>query len=66
MGTVTVNILDAKNLPALDNSGTSDPYVVLLVDENRVFKTKTVKKDLNPTFQETTQITLVNAFSLAC
>ncbi|KAG9301118.1 hypothetical protein G9A89_012501 [Geosiphon pyriformis] len=52
MGKLQVTLKDAKNLPAADRSGTSDPYITFSLNGNLVFKSKTVKKDLNPTFDE--------------
>ncbi|KAM3839955.1 synaptotagmin-2 [Vipera latastei] len=52
---LTVGILQAAELPALDIGGTSDPYVkvFLLPDKKKKFETKVQKKTLNPTYNET-------------
>uniref|UniRef100_A0A8D2LMA1 Synaptotagmin n=1 Tax=Varanus komodoensis TaxID=61221 RepID=A0A8D2LMA1_VARKO len=52
---LTVGILQAAELPALDMGGTSDPYVkvFLLPDKKKKFETKVQKKTLNPTYNET-------------
>lgn len=52
---LTVGILQAAELPALDASGTSDPYVkvFLLPDKKKKYETKVQKKTLNPTYNET-------------
>lgn len=49
-----VGILDAVDLPAMDLSGTSDPYVkvCLLPDKKKKFETKVHRKTLNPVFNE--------------
>ncbi|KAI8506718.1 Synaptotagmin-2 [Branchiostoma belcheri] len=49
-----VGVLQAKNLPGMDFSGTSDPYVTvkLLPDKKKRFETKVHRKTLNPTFNE--------------
>ncbi|XP_041965238.1 synaptotagmin-1b [Alosa sapidissima] len=49
-----VGILQATDLPAMDMSGTSDPYVklYLLPDKKKKFETKVHRKSLNPTFNE--------------
>ncbi|XP_028439959.1 synaptotagmin-7 isoform X2 [Perca flavescens] len=54
--TITVNIIKARNLKAMDIGGTSDPYVKvwLMHKDKRVEKKKTVtmKRCLNPIFNE--------------
>uniref|UniRef100_A0A8C5H287 Synaptotagmin-7 n=1 Tax=Gouania willdenowi TaxID=441366 RepID=A0A8C5H287_GOUWI len=54
--TITVNIIKARNLKAMDIGGTSDPYVKvwLMHKDRRVEKKKTVtmKRCLNPVFNE--------------
>lgn len=55
MGTLTVKVNNAVNLPIADRNGKSDPYCKFFVgDDNKhaVFKSKTVEKDLNPTWNE--------------
>nr|XP_005988084.1 PREDICTED: synaptotagmin-7 [Latimeria chalumnae] len=54
--TITVNIIKARNLKAMDIGGTSDPYVKvwLMHKDKKVEKKKTVvmKRCLNPVFNE--------------
>ncbi|CAH8643183.1 unnamed protein product [Dicrocoelium dendriticum] len=52
---LTVGVLEAVELPAMDMCGTSDPYVklYLLPDKKRKFETKVHRKNLNPVFNET-------------
>ncbi|XP_051885132.1 synaptotagmin-7 isoform X5 [Pristis pectinata] len=54
--TITVNIIKARNLKAMDIGGTSDPYVKvwLMYKDKKVEKKKTVvmKRCLNPIFNE--------------
>uniref|UniRef100_A0A914HJE5 C2 domain-containing protein n=1 Tax=Globodera rostochiensis TaxID=31243 RepID=A0A914HJE5_GLORO len=54
---LTVLILSAENLPAMDLGGTSDPYVklFLLPDKKKKFQTKVQRKSLNPVFNESFQ-----------
>ncbi|XP_060732931.1 synaptotagmin-7b isoform X2 [Tachysurus vachellii] len=56
VNTITVNIIKARNLKAMDIGGTSDPYVKvwLMHKDKRVEKKKTVvmKRCLNPVFNE--------------
>jgi len=51
-----VTIVEARNLPAADANGKSDPYVQLLRThglDHAAVKTKVVKKNLNPVWNET-------------
>ncbi|KAF7531281.1 hypothetical protein G7054_g9026 [Neopestalotiopsis clavispora] len=52
MGNLRVDVLDATDLPAADSNGKSDPYAKFEFNGQDVFKTKTVKKTLNPTWNE--------------
>ncbi|KAI9105980.1 C2 domain-containing protein, partial [Phlyctochytrium arcticum] len=56
MGILHCDILDARNLEAVDSSGTSDPYCQLYLNGAKVHKTKTLKKTLNPEWNETVSI----------
>ncbi|VDM66831.1 unnamed protein product [Strongylus vulgaris] len=51
---LTIVILQAEELPAMDLGGTSDPYVklFLLPDKKKKFQTKVQRKSLNPVFNE--------------
>ncbi|ODV97927.1 hypothetical protein PACTADRAFT_47760 [Pachysolen tannophilus NRRL Y-2460] len=62
IGKLTVTVVSASDLPAADSNGKSDPYVKLFLnnEEQEFFKTKTIKKTLNPTFNETTVIDIGN------
>ncbi|RWS04030.1 synaptotagmin 1:-like isoform H, partial [Dinothrombium tinctorium] len=52
---LTVGIIQAEELVAMDSGGTSDPYVkvYLLPDKKKKFETKVHRKTLNPVFNET-------------
>lgn len=52
--TLTVTVMEAKDLAAMDIGGTSDPYVkvYLLPDKNKKYETKVHRKTLNPVFNE--------------
>ncbi|XP_056014281.1 synaptotagmin-1-like isoform X3 [Ostrea edulis] len=52
---LTVGVIQAADLPGMDMSGTSDPYVkvYLLPDKKKKFETKVHRKTLNPVFNET-------------
>ncbi|VDP16912.1 unnamed protein product [Soboliphyme baturini] len=51
---LTVSVIQAEDLPGMDMSGTSDPYVkvYLLPDKKKKFETKVHRKTLNPVFNE--------------
>lgn len=46
-----VRVIEAKNIPAMDPNGYSDPYVKLQLGKQR-FRSKVVKKCLNPSWCE--------------
>ena len=52
--TLTVTVIQAEELPAMDIGGTSDPYVKLFVlpDKKKKFCTRKLKKTLNPVYNE--------------
>lgn len=52
---LTVTVVEARGLKAMDIGGTSDPYVKikLLPKKKPVYSTKIIKKNLNPLFNET-------------
>ena len=53
--TLSVNIIEAENVPAKDLGGYSDPYirVMILPDKRKKFETKVQKRTLNPVYNET-------------
>ncbi|KAJ2030965.1 Tricalbin-2 [Coemansia sp. S610] len=55
-GVVRLRITSASDLPAADKSGTSDPYVVALVDGVKVWESQTLKKTLNPRWNQQTEV----------
>ncbi|VDP73678.1 unnamed protein product [Echinostoma caproni] len=65
-GELTVGVLEAADLPAMDMCGTSDPYVklFLLPDKKKKFETKVHRKILNPVFNETFVFKSFNRVSL--
>lgn len=46
-----VRAIEARNIPAMDPNGFSDPYVKLQLGKHK-FRTKVVKKSLNPSWCE--------------
>ncbi|KAJ2521457.1 Tricalbin-2 [Coemansia sp. RSA 1939] len=55
-GMVRMRVTSATNLPAADKSGTSDPYVMALIDGVKVWESETIKKTLNPRWNEQTEL----------
>ena len=60
---VTVQALSAKNLPAKDIGGSSDPYVKIVAGKATT-KSKTVMKQLNPVWNETLQLEHVDVHDI--
>lgn len=52
MGDLRVDLLDASNLKAADRNGKSDPFCVFELNDEKVFKSKTLKKTLHPEWNE--------------
>jgi len=52
---LSVSVMEATDLPGMDMSGTSDPYVkvYLLPEKKPKFETRVHRKTLNPVFNET-------------
>lgn len=46
-----IRVMEARNLPATDSNGLSDTYVKVQLGKQK-FKTKVVKKNLNPNWGE--------------
>jgi len=49
---IKIKIIKAENLKAVDNSGTSDPYVKVQHQKKTLYKTKSIKKNLCPVWSE--------------
>jgi len=47
-----IKIIKAEGLKAVDNSGTSDPYIKVQHQKKTIHRTKVIKKTLNPTWNE--------------
>ena len=65
-GKLTFKIIGAKGLKSADLNGKSDPYAVLTYISNRgknnqKYKTKTIKKTLNPEWNETFTFDVIDA-----
>ncbi len=53
-----VYAVEARNLPALDMNGSSDPYLVVYFQDQKA-KTRTLKNNLNPVWNELFNFTVV-------
>eukprot|EP01091_Cochliopodium_minus_P012449 TRINITY_DN3770_c0_g1_i1.p1 TRINITY_DN3770_c0_g1~~TRINITY_DN3770_c0_g1_i1.p1 ORF type:complete len:551 (-),score=135.98 TRINITY_DN3770_c0_g1_i1:134-1786(-) len=47
-----INVIKAKNLPSADSNGFSDPYFKINLNNETIYKSKTIKKSLEPTWEE--------------
>eukprot|EP01092_Planopodium_desertum_P006147 TRINITY_DN2534_c0_g1_i1.p1 TRINITY_DN2534_c0_g1~~TRINITY_DN2534_c0_g1_i1.p1 ORF type:complete len:193 (-),score=33.21 TRINITY_DN2534_c0_g1_i1:76-615(-) len=56
-GLLRGKLIKGENLPAKDVSGTSDPYCLLTIGD-QTWKSKVIKKSLNPTWKERFQFEL--------
>ncbi|KAG5952379.1 hypothetical protein E4U53_000996 [Claviceps sorghi] len=52
MGNLRVDVLNGIDLPSADRNGKSDPYCKFELNGEEVYKTKVVKKTLNPVWNE--------------
>ncbi|KAF8419946.1 hypothetical protein EV426DRAFT_576746 [Tirmania nivea] len=52
MGDLRVDLLDAMNLKAMDRNGKSDPFCVFELNDEKVFKSKILKKTIHPAWNE--------------
>ncbi|KAF8463160.1 C2 domain-containing protein [Kalaharituber pfeilii] len=52
MGTLRVDVFDASNLKSADRNGKSDPFCIFELNDEKVFKSKVLKKTLHPAWNE--------------
>ncbi|KAI8338841.1 C2 domain-containing protein [Blakeslea trispora] len=57
-GNLSVALISASGLRAADKSGTSDPYCVFTVNNEKVYKSQTYKKQLAPVFEKSEVFTV--------
>lgn len=57
-----VHLVSGINLVPMDRSGTSDPYVKFKLGSRLLYKSKTVHKDLNPSFDEVFTVPIEDPF----
>src|SRR3954467_6975128 len=61
----TIKIVEAEDLKACDANGSSDPYLVLCDEyQKRLHKTRIIKGNLNPRWDESVDITVSGALNL--
>ncbi|CAG8454346.1 2027_t:CDS:10 [Ambispora leptoticha] len=60
IGVLNVTLKSAENLRGVDRSGTSDPYVQFTHNGEKLYKSKTIKKNCNPTFDEKFEVRVVS------
>ncbi|ODQ65152.1 tricalbin [Nadsonia fulvescens var. elongata DSM 6958] len=60
MGSLKIDLLSADRLPSADHNGKSDPYALVELNGEKVFKTKTIKKTLSPTWNESCEIPIMS------
>lgn len=51
-GTLTIHVIEGRNLKVMDTDGLSSPFVKVFKDKKLVFKTHVRRKELSPTFME--------------
>ncbi|ODV76904.1 tricalbin [Suhomyces tanzawaensis NRRL Y-17324] len=63
-GNAKIEVVRAENLIAGDRNGKSDPYVELYLntDKDYFFKSKKVKKTLDPVWNESTTVEVINKY----
>jgi Ca2+-dependent lipid-binding protein len=59
-GALRVTLLSAHDLLAADRGGKSDPFAVFTLSGERVYKSSTKKKTLNPEWNEDFSVSVVS------
>ncbi|XP_068021466.1 LOW QUALITY PROTEIN: ras GTPase-activating protein 4-like [Melanerpes formicivorus] len=59
---LSIRIVEARNLPAKDITGSSDPYCIVKVDDEAIIRTATVWKTLSPFWGEEYEVHLQPSF----
>jgi Ca2+-dependent lipid-binding protein len=62
-GSLRMTLLSGHDILAVDRGGKSDPFAVFTLNGDRVYKSQTKKKTLNPEWHEEFMITVVSTFS---
>ncbi|KAI5950806.1 TCB1 [Candida jiufengensis] len=63
-GILSVDLQNAKGLPSADRNGFSDPFmkIYLNTEKDSFFKSKTVKKTLDPKWNQSSQVEVANLY----
>ncbi|KAI0463797.1 hypothetical protein LJB42_002803 [Komagataella kurtzmanii] len=59
-GQLSVTVLKGKDLPSADRNGKSDPFCEIYLNDNQVYKTKKIKRTLNPEWNESFDVEIGN------
>ncbi|XP_066057722.1 ras GTPase-activating protein 4-like isoform X2 [Chamaea fasciata] len=59
---LSIRIVEGKNLPAKDITGSSDPYCIVKIDDEAIIRTATVWKTLSPFWGEEYEVQLQPGF----
>ena len=59
-GAIRITLLTGHDIPAADRGGKSDPYAVFYLNKERVFKSSTKKKTVNPEWHEDFTVEVVS------
>lgn len=62
-GILSLKLVSASNLMAADRNGKSDPFALVYVDGCKVYKSKILKKTLEPVWNETTDLKIFSKSS---
>ena len=57
-GILSLKLVSASHLMAADRNGKSDPFVEVYVNDLKVFKSRVIKKTLDPVWNETTNLVI--------
>ncbi|KAJ8275835.1 hypothetical protein COCON_G00075870 [Conger conger] len=64
--TLFIRIVEAKNLPVKDITGSSDPYCIVRIDNEAIIRTATIWKTLSPFWGEEYNVHLPPSFHTVC
>ncbi|KAI7864116.1 hypothetical protein BDF14DRAFT_1837529 [Spinellus fusiger] len=59
-GVINVCVLEARGLRGMDKSGTSDPFVCVIVGKRPAHKTRVIKKTLTPEWNEAFSVSITD------
>ncbi|KAG7910329.1 hypothetical protein KL907_001220 [Ogataea polymorpha] len=59
-GHMTMRVIRGSGLPSADSNGKSDPFTKVYLNDEEIFKTKTIKKTLDPEWNQETSFEVDN------